>query len=553
MLGLNIDPNNPKGNPAPTELKELGAQRVRYTFYDSSGGNQPDPAKASFYSERAGAYKEAGIDSVVILTYDTYPNRPDPNGPDSLWDEYIGHFANRAAQIAGLLAPYQPAFQVWNEPDHPIHPGYVPTLREAVYGRMQRRVYDAIKGVDPTLTVLTAGLASGNPGWLTRVIQSLGGQLPADAIAFHPYGQRPDRDWPDPNWAFGYFGDLLANYYRAGQNKPVWITEMGVKEEDLNHDRNQVAEFLRRYYRAVSERYSDKVRQLIWFCYSDGMVPPFGLVEESGNRKPAYFAFAEIAEPILETPPAPTIETPPAPTIETPEPSLPTEISDETITLMRQLQSQMAQLQGQLQQTMQQQSQLQSQMQQLQNRLAATTRPVAPSLPESADQPRPPIQDITLELKRDPNQQFPSRSVNEINRVIIHHTAIPATIGTDRIAIHRVEKQGWPGIGYHYFITHDGQIQQTNELTTVATHAGSYNQASVGVCFAGDFTAATPTPAQIDAGARLIAWLLQQLGLPPEAVSGYKELVATQSPGQQWDSGQRWGDQLRQQIQAYLP
>jgi hypothetical protein len=45
---------------------------------------------------------------------------------------------------------------------------------------------------------------------------------------------------------------------------------------------------------------------------------------------------------------------------------------------------------------------------------------------------------------------------------------------------------------------------------------------------------------------------LSQFKLTLAAVSGYKELVVTQSPGAQWDSGQRWGDMLRARIQAYL-
>ena len=164
----------------------------------------------------------------------------------------------------------------------------------------------------------------------------------------------------------------------------------------------------------------------------------------------------------------------------------------------------------------------------------------------------PPIQNITNQLKRDPNKQFPTRPLSEIQMIVIHHTAVAPTVGADRIAEHRVDKQDWPGIGYHYFVTHDGQIQQTNELTTVATHAGDYNPISIGVCFAGDFTQTGPTPAQIDAGAQLIAWLLRQFNLSLQAVFGYKELVNTQSPGLQWDSGLRWGDQLREKIQAYL-
>lgn len=208
---------------------------------------------------------------------------------------------------------------------------------------------------------------------------------------------------------------------------------------------------------------------------------------------------------------------------------------------MQVLQQQLAQLQEQVQQLAGQQAQLQQQLQQ--------ARPG----PAPAARPAPPIENITYQLKRHPSlPYYPSRPLNQIQRVIIHHTAIPPTFGADRIATYRVDNQGWPGIGYHYFITPEGVIQQTNELTTVSNHAGDYNPAAIGVCLAGDFTKTVPTPAQIEAGAQLVAWLMGQFSIPAEMVSGYKELVNTQSPGQQLDTGQKWGEQFRQRIQAYL-
>jgi hypothetical protein len=311
MYGLNIDPNNPKGNPDPSELRDLGVELVRYTYHDPGAGEQLDSGQAHFFSQRVRSYREAGIGSLLILTYDTYPNRPTPGAPDAEWDAYIERFARRAGQIAGLLGQWQPAIQIWNEPDHPVHPGYVPTLREAVFGRMLRHSHAAIKNVNPNLLVVAGGLAAGDPAWLTRVIQSLGGNLPADIVAFHPYGQRPDPDWPRPDWGFGSLSNLLLDYYRAGQNRPLWITEIGVKEEDLSNNRELVAEFLRRYYRATITRHPNQVKQLFWFCYSDGMVPTYGVRDSANNRKPAYFAYRDTA---LARPPdegGGTIPTPP--------------------------------------------------------------------------------------------------------------------------------------------------------------------------------------------------------------------------------------------------
>ncbi len=220
------------------------------------------------------------------------------------------------------------------------------------------------------------------------------------------------------------------------------------------------------------------------------------------------------------------------------------------------LQNRVAQLEALLEQLLNQQTQMQSQLQRLLTQPAPTPPAPVPSTPPPPPtppvKPAPHIENITAGLKQHPSLRFETRPVNQIGLIIVHHTAVAPTIGADRIAEHRVDKQGWPGIGYHYFITDDGRLQQTNELTTAATHAGSYNAASIGVCFAGDFTQAGPTPAQIEAGAQLIAWLLRQFNLEVSEVKGYKELVNTQSPGAQWDAGVKWGDTLKAKIQAYL-
>lgn len=545
MYGLNIDPNNPKGNPDPQEMRELGVQMLRFTYHDRSSGNQLDPNRANFFRQRVQAYRSVGITSLIILTYDTYPNRPDPNSPDSAFNDYLQRFANRAGQIAQLLAPFRPAFQIWNEPDHPIQGGYAPTLRESVYARMQRMTYDAIKAVDRNLLVVTAGLATGNPGWLNTVVGQLGGNLPADAVAFHPYGQRPDPDFPRPDWGFGFFDSLLQGYYRAGRGKPIWITEMGVKEEDLNNNREQVAEFLLRYYNAIRTRHRNTIEQFVWFCYSDGMVPTFGLADQNGNRKPSYFAYKKVASvppptPTPTPPPTPTPQPPPVPTPPTPSPDAITRLANQ----MAAVQTQVTQLQAQVQQLTTQQNQLRV--------IVEALQPSPIPAPPPTGVPQPAIQNVVFQLRRSPTKQFPARPLSQLEHIIIHHTAVSPAFGAERIAAYRVDKQGWPGIGYHYFITSEGKIQQTNELTTAATHAGQFDPVAVGVCFAGDFSQTVPTGPQLENGAQLLAWLLLELGLPFDAIVGYKELASTQSPGLQWDTGAKWGERLRSRIQAFL-
>jgi hypothetical protein len=165
----------------------------------------------------------------------------------------------------------------------------------------------------------------------------------------------------------------------------------------------------------------------------------------------------------------------------------------------------------------------------------------------------PNIQNIVNQLPRNAAFQIPARPMAQIDRILIHHTAVAPTVGAARIATFMVQKQGQAGIKYHYFITAEGEIQQTNVLTAITPHSTEQlNPVAIGVGFAGNFTNEAPPPVQIEAGAQLIAWLIRQLNLSPQMVFGYKEVSATESPGLQWDSGAIWGQQLRQRIQIYL-
>ncbi len=290
MYGLNIDPANSKGNPGTAELLSLGVQAVRYSYKDFSAGSQIDPQQVRFYTEQTQRLAQAGIHPLIILTYQTYPGAPIHPVSDSVWDNYINAFVQRAGQIAKVLAPFQPTLQVWNEPDLPPHPEYIRTMPEAVFGRLLRRAYDAIKANAPNLRVIAAGLGSGNWNWLANVIRSQNGALPADAVAIHPYGQRPEPNWPNSTWGFGYVGDLIRNY--QGVTKlPLIISEIGV--EHLSPA--EAAEYLRRFYQTISGQSAPKVERVYWFCYSDGMVSPFGLLDANGQPKPAYNTYKAIA------------------------------------------------------------------------------------------------------------------------------------------------------------------------------------------------------------------------------------------------------------------
>ncbi len=216
------------------------------------------------------------------------------------------------------------------------------------------------------------------------------------------------------------------------------------------------------------------------------------------------------------------------------------------------LQSRVAELEGQLataQAAAQQVAALQARVAELEGQLAAAQAGAAQPAGVVA---RPAIEDVIDALPKHPTERYPTRPVSQISSVVLHHSAVPPSVGAARIAKYQVEKRGWPGIGFHYFVSDDGRIEQTQPLEVIANHAGDANPISVGICLAGNFTDQPPTEAQLLATGQLTAWLLQTLNLPIEAIHPHKDYVVTACPGDQWDGGAQWGERLRQQVQDTL-
>ncbi len=296
MYGLNIDPRNPQGNPAPARLKELGVEVVRYTFKDGTVGREPDPEAVRFYRREIERLSRAGVASLIILTPETIGNRvPAVSATEEAWVTFQQNFAERASAIAKSLIRWRPAFQIWQAPDQPpTDTDRMTDLSALRFSQLLQRTSRAIKQVDADLLVVSGGLVSGQPDWLAAVKRLLGGQLPVDAVGLHPYTQRPSPAWPATEWGSGYIGDFIRAY-QAVTDLPLWLTEIGVD----SLDRKGQGEYLSRLYNSISREFGTEVDEIFWFSYSDGMAYPFGLVDHRGQPKPAYQAYKAAASTTL--------------------------------------------------------------------------------------------------------------------------------------------------------------------------------------------------------------------------------------------------------------
>lgn len=164
----------------------------------------------------------------------------------------------------------------------------------------------------------------------------------------------------------------------------------------------------------------------------------------------------------------------------------------------------------------------------------------------------PVIHDLTDQLMKHPTKTYPTRKLSAITHICIHHSAVAGTVPVEHVAQYHVESQGWPGIGYHYYVKPDGVIYQTQRLETVSWHVSHNNDYSLGICVSGDFTYVPPPQVQIDAAAHLTAWLMQELAVPERNILGHKEFPNndTSCPGETWLKRMVWKNMLLDSVRA---
>lgn len=284
LYGMNIDPWNGAGNPSAAELQTAGVRWVRIEFKEGPGFAFFDPVLA--------ALRGAGIKVLLLVDYASFSNggqgSPGVNGSDPAWDTYIAGFTSAVDAIATHYGDGVDAWQIWNEPDlTACGAGYDPCVPAHKYGPMLCSAQGAIT-LHSSRAVVTGGLASGNPGFLSNAITAAG-SLCADAVAVHPYGQRAPDDWPNVTWGFGNMSDLFAGYLQFGV--PLWVSEVGTVDQA-----NQ-AQYLTNVYDLVRSNYlgAGQVVRVFWFCWSDGMVSPHGILDGSGSPKASYYSYQSSA------------------------------------------------------------------------------------------------------------------------------------------------------------------------------------------------------------------------------------------------------------------
>lgn len=122
-------------------------------------------------------------------------------------------------------------------------------------------------------------------------------------------------------------------------------------------------------------------------------------------------------------------------------------------------------------------------------------------------------------------------------RIIVHHTADGNRVdgpSCDRLVrgylSYHQNELGWTDLGYHFLVCPDGRVFEGRGggKNTQGAHSVGSNEETVSVAFIGNYSAGAmqPTPASIDAAAKLVNWLQSEVSTldwdNPLPVSGYK-------------------------------
>jgi hypothetical protein len=116
---------------------------------------------------------------------------------------------------------------------------------------------------------------------------------------------------------------------------------------------------------------------------------------------------------------------------------------------------------------------------------------------------------------------------NNIDMIVLHH-ADASTCTVNDIHWWHV-RNGWSGIGYHYFVSKQGVVFKGRPDEAIGSHAQGHNSNSISICFEGRYNKEIMPEAQVQAGKELVEYLKNKYNLTK--VKKHNDLMATDCPG----------------------
>ncbi|MFW5748414.1 MAG: peptidoglycan DD-metalloendopeptidase family protein [Chloroflexota bacterium] len=306
--GMNLDIDNRLGTPEPTQLQQLGW--VRLAFNISLNPNFPpgDPRRHgntdvqfafNRYLPVLERYARAGLKVILVFTHQTFGEGQGyvwPQMDSGRWRDLTGKFAAIVRQAVTLLRGRDlvHVYQIWNEQDtFKEYARAAVSMPAADYGHLLTETIRAIRTVDPVTPIITGGHATGpdvGSAYARATLDAMPGGTRPDGIAMHPYGRGPTGSRFS---IYGHIGEAVRYYQRVMPDKPLWITEWGVLDQQGNDSiAQEVTQYASGFLASLKHQFPGQIAAAIWYAWADGMDNGYGLVTANGQpRQPLYDTF----------------------------------------------------------------------------------------------------------------------------------------------------------------------------------------------------------------------------------------------------------------------
>ena len=158
----------------------------------------------------------------------------------------------------------------------------------------------------------------------------------------------------------------------------------------------------------------------------------------------------------------------------------------------------------------------------------------------AAPTPAPKAPALTAPIAGIPISWVPPVAPRPWRGIVIHHSATTTGGAAAFDKMHRAK--GWDELGYDFVIgngsdTGNGQIEVGSRWTKqkIGAHAKSsdnrYNEYYIGICLVGNFDVERPTPQQMAAVDKLVAYLMVTYHVRPDEIIGHNDTKQTDCPG----------------------
>lgn len=224
------------------------------------------------------------------------------------WKDFLAQFVRRYGPGGSFWTPGKraepvDAVQIWNEPNLPAY--FTPHPSPGKYATLLSLAHDAIKGANPSVKVVIAGMP-GNavggidaPKFYGRLYKKKGIKHDFDVAALHPYGPF----LPDVVHWIKKTRKVMRKH--GDKHKPLWLTELAWGSDHPNRygftkgPKGQKRMLQRSFKEIYHHRHKWDIRRLFWFELRDpksgnphcSFCGSAGLLKHSGKKKPAWKAF----------------------------------------------------------------------------------------------------------------------------------------------------------------------------------------------------------------------------------------------------------------------